>query len=121
MSLDWNIDNVHNWKEIAEDQHERVITQTIVFGTMAIDIGTLTEDNWMEAYARFDLVQRWSGAWVHRNGEPYYLTADDFKRRIGLTTNVFPEKTRAQWMQRYVSKQMDELIARHKAYERMEA
>ncbi len=100
MSLDWSIEKVENWKELADDQQERVITDTVVFGCMAVGIGKITEENWHEWYARFAWIEKHDGPWMRDGDGPLKMKPEWVKRRIGLSTNVYPHETRSQWIGR---------------------
>lgn len=64
MTLDWNIEKVRDWEDIADGGLEATITQAIVHHTMAIDIGDITEDNVAEVAARIELIEKLEGASV---------------------------------------------------------
>lgn len=70
MSLDWNATNVENYEEITTDE-EWVVTEAIIFGTMAIDMGEITEANWQEFYARTAMFESLFGAFI---SAPVYET-----------------------------------------------
>lgn len=93
MSLDWNATKVKNWQELQDDPSEAVCNETIIFTTMLIDMGQITEKNYKEFYARCSLYEKLHGARRNRLSkdgqlEYIYFTLDEIKRRIGLSTNV---------------------------------
>ena len=89
MSLDWNISKVDNYEELLEGEEWRK-TEQIIWGCMGIGIGTITKDNYMEWYTRYDLWYRDASS----------LNVLDVRRRIGLTTNVFPKEGKTKFLNR---------------------
>lgn len=77
MSLNFNGTNVKGWAEIDPGTRESVI-----FATMAVDLGEITEANHEEFYERFV-------AFAFAIGEKPWISLDDVKSCIGLRTNVF--------------------------------
>jgi hypothetical protein len=63
--------------------------QAVVLWTMACEIGKVTEDNYMEFYLRYKLLNV-----LNDEGT---LTLESFHKAIGLRTNV-TTKTKSQWM-----------------------
>ena len=104
-----------------EDDNEAVITQTIVFMSAAIGMGTITKKNWKEFYIRSEIMNKLKGPFMFKGGEGYALTPGDIYRRIGLRTNVtFTTKAAwrknvmedlerdAKWRARDVTQQLDD-------------
>lgn len=77
MSLNFNGSKVEGWDEIPHSTRESVI-----FATMATDMGSITEENHEEFYSRFV-------AFAFAINEKPWISLDDVKSMIGLTTNVF--------------------------------
>jgi hypothetical protein len=77
MSLNWNAKNVEGWDEIDPGRRESVI-----FATMAADMGEITEENHEEFYRR-------TVAFAMAINEKPWVSLDDVKACIGLKTNVF--------------------------------
>lgn len=100
MALTWDISKVKDWQELTEDKNESVITETIIWGCMATDIGEITNANWQEWFTRFAWLEKEQGAWMSNGDESLFMKPEWVKRRIGLKTNVFPAKTRAQWIKK---------------------
>lgn len=102
MSLNWSIEDVKDWEEIKichnpegsnddltrEQLVESIITQAIVFRTMAVGIGHITEENADEFYVRSKMWERLNGSTVRLAGEDYSITLKDILRRVGLRTNA---------------------------------
>lgn len=62
MSLDYNYRNIRDDEELHNDELERLISEAIVFHTMGIGLGRITEANWKEFYARIRIVENMHGA-----------------------------------------------------------
>jgi hypothetical protein len=67
-------------------------TQSIIFTTMSVGLGEITEKNWLEFYARMNIIERLGGYTP--------IPPERVKEHIGLSTNVSNE-TRNQWMKRW--------------------
>lgn len=114
MSLNWDISKVKNFEEMQET--ESGITDAVIWLTMAVGFGEITEDNVEEFAQRAALVQMVNGPWLVRG---IYVTEEMIRRRIGLGTNVGNE-TWAQWSKRYFSKRelvelADRMVKRQRA------
>jgi hypothetical protein len=87
MALNWNIEKCQNFEELKTDK-EWPVTDILIWATMIVSIGTITEKNYKEFYARLHLVEKLSGSLTSVNGKENYITLEQVKRRIGLQTNV---------------------------------
>lgn len=87
MALNWNIENVENWKQISENDNERVITDVLVWATLVVGIREIKSNNVDEFYARVHLVEVLQGAFRNKEGNSIFITKDDIQRRVGMTTN----------------------------------
>jgi len=100
MSLDWDISNCKNYEEITMNQEvEGDKTEQIVWSSLVIKLGDITEDNWYEWYARYAI---WNRVLCFDND----MEPADFHRRIGMTTNVFPAESRSKWLNSVIKKQL---------------
>lgn len=97
MALNWNIEKCENYKELTATDEARSDTDAIIWGTMFVGISKITEANYKEFYARYHLIELLNGTFrntriddgtEHGKYEPYYLTLEAVKRRIGLSTNA---------------------------------
>lgn len=92
MSLDWNITKckINNTKDITDDEWN--VLQSVIFTSMYVDMGSITESNWEDFYARTYAWERTAGSALCRfEGDkkiPVYLTPEDIHKWIGLSTNV---------------------------------
>lgn len=101
MSLNWNIEGCADPDALlTEDQ--RPITDAMIWATLFTGIGKITEKNVAEFYARLVVGRYWQGD----NALPY----EEVRKYIGLSTNVFPEETRAKWLKRMIGGRMDDLV-----------
>jgi hypothetical protein len=95
MSLRWQIPQV--------PALESGLFQAIIFATMVVDLGTITEKNADEFYRRVNLWQRhvepFARQFTGERPEPYYFTREDIRQCIGLRTNVL-DRTGARWAKR---------------------
>ena len=101
MSLDWDISKCKNSEEILLNQEiEGDKTNQIIWASLVIKLGDITEENWTEWYARNRL---WSLALGYEdNLEPL-----DFHRRIGMSTNVWPAETRSKWLNSVIKRELE--------------
>ena len=106
MSLNWNIRSVREYEELVDGGRESAITEMLVWATMAIGLGDITEKNADEFYARVKLAEKLTGTFGWVEGKNYSLQPEDVQRRIGLSTNVTDE-ARSTWLKRYVGYDLD--------------
>ena len=130
MSLNWNVNDVkwpYVWVGGTEDGMGNItftgkpedpkfmnpVINTLIWATMAVGIGSITEENWREFAARMEITERLNGPFlkVSSNITPdklaiYGLTEAPasfplwvVKECIGLKTNVTNE-TRSAWSKR---------------------
>lgn len=97
MSLNWDISKVADYKEMQET--ESGITDAVIWLTMAVGLGEITEANCDEFIRRTALVQAVTGPFLSHG---IYVTDEMIRRRIGLGTNVSDE-TFAKWSKRYLN------------------
>ena len=104
MSLNWNIEGVKDsesvcWIKGDDDKFTmNPVTHAIIFTTMSVDIGRITDDNWPEFYARSQIISRLYGKpLINSDGEEADLTPEDVKAHIGLYCNVIT-LPRTKWL-----------------------
>lgn len=98
MSLNWNLTKIANtestcWrKDSSGEETMRGITHTLIFGTMAVDLGEITAKNVDEWLFRMQCIARVYGdeGWAN-------ITREQLTDHIGLSTNVI-SKTRKQFI-----------------------
>ena len=98
MSLDWNVGKVKDfdkWGWVKDEAGEEVLnplTDRLIWATMAVELGDITEKNADEFYIRLQTLG-------YRFGSKGYatITREDVRKHIGLKTNVSNE-TRKSWL-----------------------
>ena len=76
------------------------VTEAIVWRTMSVGLGAVTEENIREFYSRSKLFDRITQTTpLYLKGVETHLTMSMLRNHIGLTTNVTNE-TRRKWMAR---------------------
>ena len=101
MALTWNLDAIKDHKQVCWiDNPENVnpeldsvimnpVTKALIFATMSVDIGRITEDNAGEFYARLRFFERLWGEFVFDgDGKPHWITPEEVTAHIGMYTNV---------------------------------
>lgn len=120
MSLNWNLTKVKNhdrvcftnWKKDENGELSgtmKPVTNSLIWITMSIGMGEITEKNYDEFFMRIEILQKaldkpYLVSTSKKTGKhkPYYITLEHVKQHIGLRTNVFPMETRSKWMKRMV-------------------
>lgn len=92
MSLRWDATKCEKWDEMDPNKRE-----SLIFATLFVDMGEITEKNHEEFYERYVQFNMACGY------PDLYLSLADVKSAIGLTTNVFTT-TPAAWRKRLVKK-----------------
>lgn len=88
MSLDWNISKCKDYKKLINDKNYSM-TESVIWMTIAVDLGGITEQNVDEFLWRAAVVQELGGSYLFAGGGGrVYIGSKDIYRRIGLTTNV---------------------------------
>jgi hypothetical protein len=115
MSLNWNMEKVTDVQTLHEDDNEWAITESIIWATMTVDLGEITEKNLDEWAYRLAMLQAVWGANMRCGGEPFYLTREHVERRVGLHANV-GNMTRAQWLKKLLKDDnVNNIVKRQKA------
>ena len=119
MALNWNVENIENYKNVCwivdgDEKRMNPVTETLIFATMGVGLGRITDKNVDEFAARFRILERIHGAFLYKPGPDgdghvdWFLDDEDFIAHIGLGCNVSDE-TRAKWASRlFVNKQSSE-------------
>lgn len=83
------------------DDHSAIVrmsplTFALVWGTVAIKMGSIRPDSWRDFYTRIHIYERTSHPLLMSSaGGPIYITPSDVHAHIGLTTNVDTEPASA--------------------------
>jgi hypothetical protein len=113
MSLNWDISKIKNADDLCwlpagpgekdEDRKMNPITNALIWTTMSVGMGAVTEKNHLEFFARCELVSKLSGAPLTKveGGKRVDInfTLEDIKAHIGISTNVSDE-TQGKWLTR---------------------
>ena len=126
MSLDYETKNIKNYKDLWVPSTEgRVklnqLTEVLIFSTMTIGMGSITEDNWKEFYSRCVILE--TGCYKNQipvdTLEPVWkweiVSPEDIYRHIGLVTNA-PKMTKAQFAKHAYECRRDELYYQAERY-----
>ena len=105
MSLNWNISEIKDsdalcWREVNGETQLAPTTECMIWATMIVDIGEITEKNAMRFAERLYQWETIVGT-ISSDGER--LTFADVKAHIGLRTNVITTSD-AKWRKRISSK-----------------
>lgn len=94
MSLNWNIQNINDYKHVCyytKDDGTEILhptTDAIIWLTLIIGIGTITEKNVDTFYSRVRAYELMRGAMLYDNmSRPDYIEYEDIIAHIGLVTN----------------------------------
>lgn len=109
MALTFDFSKCADLKRIRDD--EWGLTDALIWATMFVGMPRITEDNAAEFYARLHLIECLNGNLSHRAGEPYFITLEDIKRRVGLVTNATPW-TRPQFIKHKVGNYFDRTVGK---------
>ena len=128
MALSWQVDGIKDYETVwwegekgSIDRRMNPVTEALIFGTMSVGLGSITDKNVDEFAARFRIIEKIHGAQLYKpdpSGEgrvDWFVSDEDFIAHIGLVCNVTNE-TRSKWAQRiFNNKQtsMTEELARN--------
>jgi hypothetical protein len=103
MSLDWNLTRIKDCDTVCfnEDREMSPTVHALIWATMAVDLGEISDENYVEFYLRIKLYEQMFSAmrYTEPAGEPAYFTFEEVQLHIGLRTNV-SDKTWGQWLKR---------------------
>lgn len=92
MALNYDMTRVSNIDLLHEDDKQWQISHSLIWATMSIGMGEITQKNFIEFFARLRFVY----ALLNVESD---ITVEDVQRRIGLSTNVSDE-TELQFVKR---------------------
>ena len=112
MSLNWEVSQIKDYETVcwigekgSMDRRMNPVTEALIFGTIVVGLGSITDKNVDEFAARFRIIERVHGAQLYKPGPDgkgrvdWYLSDEDFIAHIGLVCNVTNE-TRPKWAAR---------------------
>lgn len=128
MSLNWNLSKIKNSDELCwpadrkgSENEMNPITNALIWATMSVGIGQITEKNYIEFFGRCELISRLSGAPLRefKDGKRHDVdfTLADIKAHIGLSTNVSREAS-GPWGKRIVTEYLSRQERRASASEK---
>jgi hypothetical protein len=95
MGLSWDISKIANRETVCKTKDGKLnpTTDTLIWVTMFVGMPRITEANVEEFATRADVYERLFGAFratveVDSTVKDLYITADDVKRHVGLSTNA---------------------------------
>jgi hypothetical protein len=93
---DWTIQDVRNWRELAEDPEEREVTTALAFALLGMGIGEVTEKTFSKVVTRLREMEEVNGFFLRWKAEDgsYPLVpihSDAIYRRIGMRARVTPK------------------------------
>ena len=107
MSLDWDVSKVADDVRLTQDPETgdavmNPVTNAIIWATIAVGIGEITEKNAREFYTRLHAWELSLGAYLTMADDDgkrrdYLITPEDIRAHIGLRTNVFPYESATKW------------------------
>ena len=109
MALHFDLTAVENSDELynADGSDLDGVTKTIVFATMNVGLGSITDENAGEFYARLTIIDKLMGPFIMDDARHSLLTPEAIIRHIGLKTNVAKE-SRPAWTKRIMTYVLDE-------------
>jgi hypothetical protein len=110
MSLNFDLKKIEDYETVCYDGDGNIkpVTNSLLWATMTLDMGQITEANAGEFYARLILWTKLVGAfYMKQDGTAIEVTAEDVVAHIGLTTNVIT-RTRPQWYARQINPILNE-------------
>jgi len=122
MPLSWNLGKIKNHKEVcwsadeAGDRHINRVTDTLIWCTMFVGIGEITEKNAPQFYARVRFIEVMQEApFLYDLGGdtpriPRPITLADVEAHIGLSTNVYDRATDYRWAAKRAKHFMEDTI-----------
>ena len=88
MSLNYNVGKIFDRQTLHSNDAEWAITETLIWATMQIGLGSITKTN-VELFAtRLHLYQEIFGPLMSKAGGGIRVTTADVQRRVGLSTNA---------------------------------
>lgn len=101
MSLNYDLSTIPRefWHADEATEDAKTVTNALIWATMAVGIGEITEANWEEFAGRITAYEQAGGAFLqYADGDRIRdrpITPDEVHQRVGLKTNVFPKESKA--------------------------
>jgi len=98
MALNWALTKVKDKDWVCfNDGEMKPKTETLIFITMTVGMGNITEKNYKEFYLRLYMYEKLFGTFYTTTLGPNPYTEEDIKAHIGLSTNA-NKMTRQQFV-----------------------
>jgi len=112
MSLDFNIKNIKNYKTLCYQKGRGMapVTEALIWSTVGIGIGEITDKNHEEFYERLQLQQKVYGPLLQVEGGPFDITLDMIRDHIGLKTNVYPKISKKKFMSNLAQSALEKVL-----------
>ncbi len=123
MALHWDISKIENYKEVCRlppEKGEEVgdltpVTESLIWATMEIEMGQITEANYVEFWMRLSALDALCEGEVGRIYDPEKsrggkkfrmrpITLEEVRNHIGLGTNVSTKKSSAEFYKKMLKK-----------------
>ncbi len=107
MSFNWDLQNIDDhkakcWVKVEDGYQLAPVTETLIWASLGTGIGTITEKNWREVYARIVFLEGLYGTFLRNaDGEPRPITPQDIIEHLGLWTNVGSDEAVTKWWKRH--------------------
>lgn len=88
MPLTYNFTEIRDYEDLHKDEFERYVTDAIVWLSMPLGVGTITEDNADLFHFGITVLEGIHGMFLNKGGKPYRISQEDVRRRTGLRTNA---------------------------------
>lgn len=94
MALTWDITGIKDYEQVCRVEHDgksylNPVTEGLIFSTMYIELGSITEKNWKEFYRRIHVWERAVGPILLSSTDKIpYMTPQNIRDHIGLRCNV---------------------------------
>lgn len=100
----------------AGERYLSPITNALIWHSLNTGIGTITEENVAEVWARISFVEHIYGASLLNSEGPRPITRDDVRKHIGLKTNAsFKVESRPSFLKRHAASYLDDQVRGYKA------
>ena len=89
MALNYELGKILNFKQVCfRNSKMNPVTHALIFATMAVGLNEITKQKWKKFYSRLHVWEKVNGTYLTKNGLPIYITAEEVKEHIGLSTNA---------------------------------
>lgn len=101
MPLTYDLTKVQNFEDVCfvgpvikgtTERKWNPVTESLIFATLEVGIGEITNDNWQEFYRRLRISEKVSGPYlinVAETDQTRLITPKEVKQHIGLKTNAY--------------------------------